>query len=431
MSHVTVWVHIWRRLITADKHRLKPNQEAVSAKDSGAYPKQFAKWVAGVHLGVSVPIGSCKLNGQLPGHVINVLPETPPRQEPNVEFHTPAEPLDSSEASEDDAPIELREPNSIEQSELLRIHKRNRHIQAKSLYDRLRDQGRVVTMHQAIEAVKACKKCVKWAKFPKRPKRRLQATGDVGERMSADIGFLHGNAFLTIVDHATNYMFAAALDDHRSSEELFSAIQAAIQPLELEHVSQFIVDSERALNSQWIKDKMWEHGVHIICTPPKAKWSNGRAEVAVRILKLFLRRLREDDLMQDSDFPALLREAVKTRNLNTDFSGYAPSFKLLGVMPRLIGEPPDDLAETVEWPDSDGRLRASRMRRLRGILMLINEEHLAGEVDAEDHQPSHTPPLEIDDKVAYFHKGQRHSDATIVAVAPPTVYLDTGNTLLR
>ena len=89
---------------------------------------------------------------------------------------------------------------------------------------------------------------------------------------------------------------------------------------------------------------MWRHGVTVICTPAKAKWSHGKAESAIRTTKGFIRRAAETVPPDEPcTFAELLDEATKARNLATDASGFAPYYKLYGIMPRLAGETPEEV----------------------------------------------------------------------------------------
>ena len=184
------------------------------------------------------------------------------------------------------------------------------------------------------EMVKSCEDCAMQRPLPKLETHPWQCASHPGERVHIDLaGPVCGMMFLVLVDSYSRWLEVEVLRDTTASTVVdhLRGIFARIG------IPEILVSDNgpQFSNSSVFTTFLTANGVRYLPVPTYSPWSNGTAEVCVRIFKTHLRKLNADPTNIQKLLPQFLLNYRATPHTVT---GVPPSTRMMGRQLRTVLE---------------------------------------------------------------------------------------------
>ena len=224
---------------------------------------------------------------------------------------------------------------------LLGLHEKHWHAPPTDLKNLLAKAGMPLEVLNLVgDAVMKCQICRRYVRLPNRPQLKLHNAGTFNQCVQADLFKLFGQWFMIMVDEATRYKVAMAVDSHEAQE---------LQQKMLEHWMRFfgppaalVMDQEASLMSHETGAEFERLNIE---RKPKGTTAGaaaaqhtgtGLVERHTGLLKLTMLKLKAElDRQRIScEVSDLAMECAMAHNSTLNYGGVTPAMAVLGILPR-------------------------------------------------------------------------------------------------
>ena len=279
------------------------------------------------------------------------------------------------------------------------------------------------------EVINSCEVCKKYKRNPAKPVVGFSWGNRFNENIAMDVGEIEERKFLVIVDMATKYCQAYWMRDKKPETVMkilcdgWFAIFGAPAKILSDNGGEFQNEKVRGMTERW--------NIKILVTAAGSPWSNGLCEKTVGILKESLRKMRDEEV----DDNTALRWVVCARNCLMNNGGFSPNQLVFGknpILPNLMGEESSSPA-SLENGTEEGMVRETlnAMHKAREVFIkneACNKLRIALKKKVREHRLEEAV---VGDEVYYKRENECEwrGPARVIGVTGKTVIVKHGDSL--